>query len=118
MTTNSNQTTKGDVALDLVRRLLRETGLADRKGVTGVLNQLEIAPIPIGAVVPIACSIMRAAINDQERIKQGIPLVYIWLEAYFLGQKGAKKFAFMLKDLAQEQLAGKAEEIEAGQEAE
>jgi hypothetical protein len=46
---------------------------------------------------------------DSERIKLKIPLVYIWLETYLLAQKGAKRFVFILKDLAAEQLAGQTE---------
>lgn len=109
-------TNRSDVALDLVKRLLREKGLADRRGVTPVLNQLEITPIPIGAVVPIACSIMKAAITDKDRTRLRIPLVYIWLEAYFLGNKGAKKFAGIVKDIAIEQIVTKSDEPEIGEE--
>lgn len=112
-----NNQQRNDVALDLIKRLFRDTGLADRRGVGNVLSQLEIAPIPIGAVNHIATSIMKASIHDKERIRLQIPLVYIWLEAYMLGQKGAKKqFFFAAKELAQEQLAGKNEEPEIGEE--
>ena len=82
------------------------------------MNQLEIAPIPSGAVIPICNSITKAAILDYERIAQGIPLVYIWMETFLLATKGSKRFAFMIKDLASEQLAGKAEEPNIGDEAE
>lgn len=116
MAENDNPT-RPDVALDLIKRLFRERGMADRRGVGNVLNQLEIAPIPVGATTHIATSIMKASIHDRERIKKQIPLVYIWLEAYMLGRKGAtKQFFFAAKDLAQEQLAGKAEEPEIGEE--
>jgi hypothetical protein len=108
----------GEATLNIINRLMRTIGLAERSGVSNVLNQLEIAPIPQGAVVPIANSVTKAAILDSERIKRRIPLVYIWLETYLLAQKGAKKFAFMLKDLAAEQLAGKAEETLEGEEGE
>lgn len=104
------QMSREEATLNIINRLLRKSGLAERMGVSNVLNQLEIAPIPQGAVIPIANSVTKAAILDSERIRQGIPLVYIWLETYLLAQKGAKKFAFMLKDLAAEQLAGKAED--------
>lgn len=107
-----------ELTLNIVNRLLRTTGVAERTGVTGVLNQLEIAPIPQGAVIPLCNSITKAAILDSSRIEQGIPLVYIWLEVYLLAQKGAKKFAFMLKDLASEQLATKSEETGMGEEGE
>jgi hypothetical protein len=108
----------GEATLNIINRLMRTIGLAERAGVGNVLNQLEIAPIPQGAVIPIANSITKAAILDSERIRLRIPLVYVWLETFLLGQKGAKKFAFMLKDLAAEQLAGRAEESLEGEEGE
>jgi hypothetical protein len=106
------------ITLNIINRMLRQTGLAERTGAAGVLNQLEIAPIPQGAVIPICSSIMKAAILDSSRIEQGIPLVYIWLETFLLGQKGTKKFAFMLKDLAATQLESKVEDESAGAEGE
>jgi hypothetical protein len=115
---SQHQMTAGEATLNIVNRLLRSTGMAERSGVAGVLNQLEIAPIPQGAVIPLCNSICKAAILDSGRIEQGIPLVYIWLETYLLAQKGAKRFAFMIKDLASEQLAGKGEEINGGEEGE
>jgi hypothetical protein len=108
---NSNQgMTQGEAVVQIVNRLMRKTGMAERIGASGVLDQLEITPIPIGAVIPIANSVTKAAILDGERIRLRIPLVYIWLETYELAVKGSKRFAFLLKDLAAEQLAGKVEE--------
>jgi hypothetical protein len=101
--------TQAEATMNIINRLLRQMGLAERNGVANVLNQLEIAPIPLGAVIPIANSVTKASILDSERIKLKIPLVYIWLETYLLAQKGAKRFVFILKDLAAEQLAGQTE---------
>jgi hypothetical protein len=114
---NSGMTT-GEATLNIINRLLRQVGVAERRGVSNMLNQLEITPIPSGAVIPIANSVCKAAILDAERIKQRIPLVYVWLETYLLGQKGAKRFSFMLKDLAVEQLSGKIDENIEGSEGE
>lgn len=107
---NGHTMSQGEAAMNIVNRLMRQTGVSERVGVSDVLNQLEITPIPKGAVIPIANSIAKAAILDGERIKQGIPLVYIWLGAYLLGTKGSKNFVFAVKELAQEQLAGKIDE--------
>jgi len=115
---NPQRMTASEATLNIVNRLLRTTGMAERSGVAGVLNQLEIAPIPSGAVIPICNSITKAAILDYERISKGIPLVYIWMETFLLATKGSKRFAFMIKDLASEQLAGKAEEPNIGDEGE
>jgi hypothetical protein len=107
-----------DPTLNIINRIMRTTGRAERSGVSGILNQLEIAPIPSGAAIPICNSLTKAAILDYGRISQGIPLVYTWLESYLLAVKGSKRCAFMIKDLASDQLAGKAEEINGGEEGE
>jgi hypothetical protein len=102
--------------LNVINRLMRRTAVSDRTGVTAILEQLEISPIPLAAVVPMALSITTASITDLERRRRRIPLSYIFDEAYLLGNKGAKRFAFMYKDLAQEQIAGQNEEEVEGAE--
>lgn len=97
-------------ALPILNRLLRRKRVSDRLGVTAILEQLEISPIPLAAVVPMALSITVSSIPDMERRRRRIPLSYIFDEAYLLGNKGAKKFAFIAKELAQEQLAAASEE--------
>ena len=109
----------GEATLNIINRLMRKTGLAERSGASNVLDQLEITPIPIGAVIPIANSITKAAILDSERIRMRIPLVYVWMETYELAVKGSKRFAFLLKDLASDQLAAKIDDnAGAGEEGE
>ena len=115
---SSHPMSNAEATLNIINRLMRQTGMADRTGVAGVMNQLEIAPVPQGAIIPICNSLCKAAILDSDRIANGIPLVYIWMECYLLLQKGSKKFSFMLKDLAEAQLASKGEEILGGEEGE
>lgn len=110
----SPQMPQSELTLNIINRLMRKNGLVERTGVANVLNQLEITPIPTGSVIPITNSVNKAAILDSERIKMRIPLVYVWLETYLLAQKGAKRFIFILKDLAAEQVAGKEEIGNAG----
>ena len=110
--------TAGEATYNIVNRLLRTTGAAERVGVSNILNQLEIAPIPLGAVIPLCNSLTKAAILDSERIAQGIPLVYIWTEIYLLATKGSKKFAFMVKELASDQLSSEIKDTAGGEEGE
>jgi hypothetical protein len=118
MSEENGATTK-DILVNIVGRFIRKHGLAERTGADAVLDQLEMTPIPMGAVIPIANTIMKASILDEDRIRNKIPLAYVWLEAFLLGQKGAKKqFAFMLKDLAQVGAERDVEESETGEEGE
>jgi hypothetical protein len=115
----ADETKTKDVLTEIVSRFIRKPSKAERTGASSVLDQLEVSPIPIGAVLHIANSVMRASILDERRIKAQVPLVYVWLETYCLCQKGAKKqFAFMVKDLAQVGAERDVEESEEGEEGE
>ena len=113
-----HEITTGEATINITNRLMRKPGLADRTGVVGIIDQLEIAPIPQGAIIPIASSIMRASRLDGERIRLKIPLMYIWLEAFLLGQKGAKGHRMIIRDLATTKLQGESEEPAGGENAE
>jgi len=103
--------------VQIVNRLLRKPSNSDRLGSTQIFEGLEVSPIPLDAVVPIANSMAKSSILDYRRKKMGIPLMYVWLDVYLCANKGAKKYPFiMLKDLAAEQLAGDVKEAELGEE--
>jgi hypothetical protein len=101
----------------LIGRLMRKPNNYDRRGSTEILEQLEVSPISLNAVVPIAMSITKASVTDMRRIRNKIPLVYIWLDAYLMGNKGAKHYVqHVVKDTVLEQLAGEVKEPEIGDE--
>jgi len=102
--------------LQVINRLMRRGQVSDRLGVSAVMEQLEISPIPLSAVVPMALSITINSVPDLERRRKRIPLSYIFLESYLLANKGSKKFAFLYKDLAQEQIAAQTDEEVEGAE--
>ena len=107
---NEDEYQDKSIGIQVINRILRRKVVCDRPGEAAVLEQLEISPLPLRAVVVMALSITVASIQDFERRRRRIPLSYKFNEAYLLANKGAKNNIFNIKSLAEAQISAQVEQ--------